>query len=113
MNTNFKVIGLAQLGIKPKSTAPKTTLSSRPSKQMKLLDDLKPGVYCFQVTTFFKRILHWLVHSLTTRFCEILIINLATSAVADKFSFFIVQTIYLIKEFKVLRKKIKDFTSAV
>ena len=33
MNTNFKVIGLTRLGIKPKSTASKAdALSSRPSE---------------------------------------------------------------------------------
>ena len=37
MNTNFKVIGLTQFGIKPKSTAPEAdALTTRPSEQLLL-----------------------------------------------------------------------------
>ena len=41
MNTNFKVIGLTRLGIKPKSTAQETdALTTRPSEL--LIDEQKP-----------------------------------------------------------------------
>ena len=40
VNTNFKVIGLTRLGIKPKSTAPEVdALTTRPSELLKF-DDL-------------------------------------------------------------------------
>ena len=35
VNTNFKIIGLTRLGIKPKSTAPEAdALTTRPSEQL-------------------------------------------------------------------------------
>ena len=50
MDTNFKVIGLTRLGIKPKSTAPEAdALTTRPSELLKMKVCLPIRVYRNQV----------------------------------------------------------------
>ena len=40
MNTNFKVIGLTRLGVKPKSTAPEAgACTTRPSELLRVIND--------------------------------------------------------------------------
>ena len=53
MNTNFKIIGLTQLEIKPESTAPETdAITTQPSELLKVyLISAEMGIYCNNLST--------------------------------------------------------------
>ena len=78
MNTNFKVIGLTRLGIKPKSTAAETdVLATRPSELLiKLafrkgsIKDVEKGTYLRKESIFLKQIPH---HAIENFFLFIII----------------------------------------